>query len=75
MARFFADAGAQVVVSDRASAAKLAREIGALDGRAVEFVLGEHPDSLLEDCALLCLSGGVPPHWRLCKKPWRGASR
>jgi UDP-N-acetylmuramoylalanine--D-glutamate ligase len=28
---------------------------------SIDYVLGEHPFALLEDCDLLCLSGGVPP--------------
>jgi UDP-N-acetylmuramoylalanine--D-glutamate ligase len=61
LARFFASIGAQVVVSDLASAEKLQSEIAALEKLPVELVLGSHPLSLLNDCALLCLSGGVPP--------------
>ena len=33
----------------------------ALENLPIELVLGSHPLSLLNDCALLCLSGGVPP--------------
>ena len=68
LARFFAHAGAQVVVSDRAAADKLSAEMNALDGLAIEYVLGGHPDTLLQDCALLCLSGGVPPQLEIVQK-------
>jgi UDP-N-acetylmuramoylalanine--D-glutamate ligase len=61
LARFFATTGAQVIVSDLASPEKLQSEIAALQDLPVELVLGSHPLSLLNDCALLCLSGGVPP--------------
>ena len=61
LARFFASIGAKVVVSDLASPEKLQDEISALEPLSVEMVLGSHPLSLLNDCALLCLSGGVPP--------------
>ena len=60
LARFFARIGAKVVVSDLASAEKLQSEIAALEELSIELVLGSHPLSLLDDCALLCLSGGVP---------------
>ncbi len=60
LARFFASLGAKVVISDLASAEKLKDEIAALADLPVELVLGSHPLSLLNDCALLCLSGGVP---------------
>jgi UDP-N-acetylmuramoylalanine--D-glutamate ligase len=61
LARFFAGIGAKVIVSDLASPEKLQSEIAALENLPVELVLGSHPLSLLNDCALLCLSGGVPP--------------
>jgi len=61
LARFFVQAGAQTIISDAAAAEKLATEIAKLGDLPVELVLGGHPLSLLEDCALLCLSGGVPP--------------
>ncbi|MEZ4859771.1 MAG: UDP-N-acetylmuramoyl-L-alanine--D-glutamate ligase [Caldilineaceae bacterium] len=61
LARFFCKAGAQVVVSDMAPAAKLTKALCELDDLPVELALGGHPLSLLEGCNLLCLSGGVPP--------------
>ncbi len=61
LARFFVQAGAQTIVSDAAPAEKLASELAKLGDLPVELVLGGHPLSLLKDCALLCLSGGVPP--------------
>lgn len=59
LARFFAGIGAKVVVSDLATPEKLQDEISSLDNLPIEFVLGSHPLSLLNDCALLCISGGV----------------
>jgi len=61
LARFFVQAGAQVVISDMASAEKLASELTLAHTLPVELVLGEHPLTLLDGCDLLCLSGGVPP--------------
>ncbi|CAN5809581.1 UDP-N-acetylmuramoyl-L-alanine--D-glutamate ligase [soil metagenome] len=61
LARFFVGEGAHVVVSDMASADKLQSELSALADLPVEFVLGGHPLTLLDNCDLLCLSGGVPP--------------
>ncbi|MBP7964499.1 MAG: UDP-N-acetylmuramoyl-L-alanine--D-glutamate ligase [Caldilineaceae bacterium] len=60
LARFFVKAGAQVTVSDAATAEKLAEELGALGDLPVTLALGGHPLSLLDGCDLLCLSGGVP---------------
>lgn len=70
-ARFFAAHGAFVIVSDLAPAGADAlqdalrdlAELGLTTGTApaVQLVLGGHPPSLLDNCDLLCLSGGVPP--------------
>src|SRR5215510_14371960 len=59
LARYLAEQGAAVVVSDRQPAPALAREMASLAGLPIEFVLGGHPDSLLDGADLLCLSGGV----------------
>lgn len=61
LARFFTAEGARVVVSDMANDEKLSNELAALAELSVATVLGGHPDSLLDECDLLCLSGGVPP--------------
>ena len=76
LARFFCAQGASVVVTDLRSAAQLnangtfpggmsgdgAPSVAAsLAGLPIEYVLGEHPFTLLDGCDLLCLSGGVPP--------------
>ncbi len=61
LARFFAQHGARVVISDNAPAEQLQREIDALGALPVELALGGHPMTLLDGCDLLCLSGGVPP--------------
>ena len=60
-ARFFVGAGAHVTISDIATANKLETELATLGDLPVQFALGGHPVSLLDECDLLCLSGGVPP--------------
>ncbi len=60
LARYLARRGAQVTLNDRREAADLAEARAALEGLPIRWVLGGHPLSLLEDCDLLCLSGGVP---------------
>jgi UDP-N-acetylmuramoylalanine--D-glutamate ligase len=52
--------GAQVTVSDVKPEAELQDAIETLRDLKVRFVLGGHPLSLLDDCDVLCLSGGVP---------------
>lgn len=61
LARFFVAEGAQVVVSDMANAEKLQTELATLGDLPVTLALGGHPLALLDDCDLLCLSGGVSP--------------
>jgi UDP-N-acetylmuramoylalanine--D-glutamate ligase len=58
LARWLPTIGAQVVVSDQRSAEQLGDAVKEFPD--VEFVLGGHPESLLENVDLLCVSGGVP---------------
>ncbi|HEX2906136.1 MAG TPA: UDP-N-acetylmuramoyl-L-alanine--D-glutamate ligase, partial [Phototrophicaceae bacterium] len=58
LARWLPTIGASVVVSDMRTREQLASEIEAFPD--VEFVLGGHPESLLDGVEALCLSGGVP---------------
>ena len=59
LARFFAASGANVTISDVAPAEKLTEELDQLGDLPVVLALGGHPPDLLDDCDLLCLSGGV----------------
>ncbi|MCB9452658.1 MAG: UDP-N-acetylmuramoyl-L-alanine--D-glutamate ligase [Anaerolineaceae bacterium] len=58
LARWLPTLGAQVIVSDNRSAETLRDEIATFSN--VEFVLGGHPESLLDRVDALCVSGGVP---------------
>jgi len=58
LARWLPTIGARVLVSDTRGAEQLTAEAAPFPD--VEFVLGGHPDSLLDGVDLLCLSGGVP---------------
>ncbi len=58
--RWLAEQNAQVTVSDTKSEVELQDAISSLRDLNVKFVLGGHPLSLLDDCDVLCLSGGVP---------------
>jgi UDP-N-acetylmuramoylalanine--D-glutamate ligase len=60
LARFLAQAGADVTVSDLRDEAALAGSLADLAGLPIQCVLGKHPHSLLDGLDLLCLSGGVP---------------
>ncbi|MEO8608340.1 MAG: UDP-N-acetylmuramoyl-L-alanine--D-glutamate ligase [Chloroflexota bacterium] len=57
LARWLPTVGAQVLVSDSRAPSQLANEVD--DFPEVEFVLGGHPESLLDGIDLLCLSGSV----------------
>ncbi len=59
-ARFLAERGADVTVSDRRGEADLTREIAALGGAPVRFRLGGEDPSWLDGIDLLIPSPGVP---------------
>jgi UDP-N-acetylmuramoylalanine--D-glutamate ligase len=59
-ARFAARNGASVVVSDLRSQEQLQNSMDELQDLEIEYVLGQHPMSLLEGADLLVISGGVP---------------
>ncbi len=58
LARWLPTIGARVVVNDGKSAEAL--RLNPADYPGVEFILGSHPEILLEGADLLCVSGGVP---------------
>lgn len=60
LARYAAEAGAEVVVSDLRAAGVLQDTLSELSDLDITFVLGEHPPSLLDGTDALALSGGVP---------------
>jgi UDP-N-acetylmuramoylalanine--D-glutamate ligase len=60
LARWLAEHGATVTLSDKRSEAELAAERESLHGVPVEWALGGHPIELLDRADTLCLSGGVP---------------
>lgn len=59
LARYLAQAGARVVVSDVQPPERLGAQLAALSGLPIEYVLGGHPESLLEGADLVCLTGGL----------------
>ena len=60
LARFLAQAGAEVMVSDLRGEEALADQLAEMAGLPIRYVLGKHPLSLLDRADLGCLSGGVP---------------
>ncbi len=60
LARFFVEQGVKVTVSDQRGADVLQPALTELEGLPINYVLGEHPVSLLDDCDMLFVSGGVP---------------
>ena len=67
LARFAAQAGAEVVISDLRTHTQLQASIDLLDGLDIDYVLGEHPMNLLEGIDILAISGGVPTDIPLVK--------
>ena len=57
LARYLITHGARVTVSDRRTDVVDQEDVRAL---GVQFVMGGHPLALLDDCDVLCLSGGIP---------------
>jgi len=60
LARYLAQAGARVTVSDVQAEDDLVDRLEQLADLPIRYALGGHPLSLLDDADLLCLSGGVP---------------
>ncbi len=60
LARFLADRGARVTVTDVKPAQALAGRLAALAGLPITFALGGHPLELLDGIDLLFVSPGVP---------------
>ena len=58
LARWLPTVGARVVVNDGKTAEEL--KLNPADYPTVEFILGGHPEILLEGADLICVSGGVP---------------
>src|SRR5690606_9244447 len=61
LGRWLPALGARVTLSDTRSAEALAASVAEFAGTPVQFALGGHPLELLDDCDVLCVSGGVPP--------------
>ncbi|MCB0030287.1 MAG: hypothetical protein KDE28_20395, partial [Anaerolineales bacterium] len=60
LARFAAEVGAKVTISDMRPAEKLVDEMADLADLEIEYVLGGHPMSLVDKADILAISGGVP---------------
>ena len=60
LARFATEAGARVTVTDMGSTETLQPALADLSDLGIEFILGEHPLTLLNDADMVAISGGVP---------------
>ncbi|MBI3172418.1 MAG: UDP-N-acetylmuramoyl-L-alanine--D-glutamate ligase [Chloroflexi bacterium] len=60
LARWLTRHGAHVTLSDARTEAQMASARESLADLSITWALGGHPLELLNDCDLLCLSGGVP---------------
>lgn len=68
LARYLAQRGASVTVSDRKGADELTEARAELAEWPIEYELGGHPASLLQGADALFLSGGVPASLPLVEK-------
>ncbi len=60
LARFAAEVGAAVTITDLRPAEKLRDILDELNGLDIRYVLGEHPMELIDEADILAISGGVP---------------
>jgi UDP-N-acetylmuramoylalanine--D-glutamate ligase len=60
LARYLSKRAAQVTLTDQKAIENLPDAAVALADLPIRWVLGGHPLSLLDDCNLVCPSGGVP---------------
>lgn len=60
LAKFLADRGARVVMTDLKTEEELMDTMELFSEENIKWVLGAHPLSLLDDADLLAVSGGVP---------------
>lgn len=58
LARWLPDVADSVIVNDARSAQEV--QLDRLQFPGVEFVLGRHPENILDDVDVVCVSGGVP---------------
>jgi UDP-N-acetylmuramoylalanine--D-glutamate ligase len=60
LARYMVKQGARVTINDRQNAQQLQDAVSSLAGYPIEWVLADHPISLLDNTDFLFVSGGVP---------------
>jgi UDP-N-acetylmuramoylalanine--D-glutamate ligase len=60
LARWLAQHGAKVTLSDMRPEEQLAEARAMLEGVQIRWICGGHPPELLDDADVLCLSGGIP---------------
>ncbi len=60
LSRFLAEHGASIILNDRHPQEDLADAQNELSDLDITWVPGGHPEEILENVDLLCLSGGVP---------------
>jgi len=60
LARYLLKKGAQITITDLRTAEQLGPELASFQGCDIEWVLGSHPMSLIENKDYIFVSGGVP---------------
>lgn len=75
LAKFLSHKGARVTVSDLKSPEDLSQEIAELEEMQVHFVMGGHPETLLEGADAVYVSPGVPRDIPFLKEAFRRGVR
>ncbi len=60
LSRFLLNEGAIVIINDKRKAHELVMEQSALSHENLTWLLGEHPQHLLDGIDMVCPSGGIP---------------
>jgi UDP-N-acetylmuramoylalanine--D-glutamate ligase len=71
LGRYLARQGARVTLTDQRPAEQIPEAVAALSDLTIQWALGGHPLGLLDDCDLLCPSGGVSLDLPLVKEACR----
>jgi UDP-N-acetylmuramoylalanine--D-glutamate ligase len=60
LSRYLCSQGALVTLNDGRPESEMQAELEQLQDLSINWVLGSHPLNLLDECDLICVSGGVP---------------
>lgn len=68
LSRYLCARGSEVTLNDSRNADQLAKNLEPLKDLPIQFVLGNHPQELLDGVTMVCISGGVSPEMPLVRE-------